>query len=67
MKERKPSRDSANEHAVTGAVGGAPYVCTVETDGIFGEVAKGKAVMANRRANPVPPDHTREQERQTPP
>lgn len=67
MKERKPSRDSANEHAVTGAVGGAPYVCTVETDGIFGEVAKEKAVMANRRANPVPPDHTLEQERQTPP
>ncbi|MBK8628660.1 MAG: hypothetical protein IPN84_00160 [Sphingomonadales bacterium] len=50
MKRRKPSQDSANEHAVADAVGGAPYVCTVETDGIFGEVAKEKAVMAARFA-----------------
>lgn len=50
MKRRKPSQDSANEHAVVDAIGGAPYVCTVETDGIFGEVAKEKAVMAARFA-----------------
>lgn len=50
VKKRKPSRDSANENAVIDAVGGAPYVCTVETNGIFGEVAKEKAVMAARFA-----------------
>lgn len=50
VKKRKPSRDSANENAVVDAVGGAPYVCTVETNGIFGEVAKEKAVMAARFA-----------------
>lgn len=50
MKRRKLSRDSANEHAVADAIGGASYVCTVETDGIFGEVAKEKAVMAARFA-----------------
>jgi hypothetical protein len=50
VKKRKPSRDSANERAVADAIGDAPYVCTVETNGIFGEVAKEKAVMAARFA-----------------
>ncbi len=50
VKKRKPSRDSINEDVVIDAVGGAPYVCTVETNGIFGEVAKEKAVMAARFA-----------------
>lgn len=50
IKKRKPSRDSANENAIADAISGAPYVCTVETNGIFGEVAKEKAVMAARFA-----------------
>lgn len=50
VKRRKPSRDSANENAVVDAVGGAPYVCTVEINGIFGDLAKEKAVMAARFA-----------------
>lgn len=50
VKKRKSSRDSANENAVADAIGGAPYVCTVETNGIFGEVAKEKAVTAARFA-----------------
>lgn len=50
IKKRKPSHDSANEHAVADAIGGAPYVCTVETDGVFGEVAKEKAATGARFA-----------------
>ena len=50
VKKRKSSRDSANENAVADAVGVALYVCTVETNGIYGEVAKEKAVMAARFA-----------------
>jgi hypothetical protein len=50
LKKRKPSRDSANENAVVEAVGGAPYICTVDTNGIFGEFATEKAVMAARIA-----------------
>jgi hypothetical protein len=50
VKMRKPSRDSANENAVADAIGSAPYVCTVETNGIFGEVAKEKAILAARFA-----------------
>lgn len=46
--KRRPSRDADSEKAVADAVGGAPFVCTVETEGIFGEVAKEKAVMAAR-------------------
>lgn len=48
MKGRKPSWDSASEKHIADAVGSAPYVCTVETEGIFGEVAKEKAVMSAR-------------------
>jgi hypothetical protein len=50
LKTRQPSRDSANENAIVDAVGEAPYICAVETNGIFGEVAKEKAVMAARFA-----------------
>lgn len=46
--KRRPSRDADSEKAIVDAVGGAPFVCTVETEGIFGEVAKEKAIMAAR-------------------
>ena len=50
IKKRNSPLDSYNEDAVVDSVGGAPYVCNVETNGIFGEVAKEKAVMAARFA-----------------
>lgn len=50
VRKRKPSPDSANENAVADAIGDAPYVCTVETNGIFGQIAKEKAVVAARFA-----------------
>jgi hypothetical protein len=50
VKKRKPSRNSVNENVIADAIGRAPYVCTVETNGIFGEVAKEKAIVAARFA-----------------
>jgi hypothetical protein len=50
LKGGKDSRDSAIERAVADAVGDAPYVCTVETEGLLGELATEKAVMSARFA-----------------
>lgn len=48
IKRRKRSQDEANEQSVADAIGAAPYICTVETEGLFGETAKEKAAMAAR-------------------
>lgn len=48
LRRRNPSLESSNENDILDAVGIAPYICSVETDGLFGEFAKEKALLAAR-------------------
>jgi hypothetical protein len=48
LRHRKTSLESSNENDILDAIGMAPYICSVETDGLFGEVAKEKALLAAR-------------------
>ena len=48
IRPRKPSLESHNEHAIIDAIGEAPFVCSIETDGLFGDFAKEKALLAAR-------------------
>lgn len=48
LRRRKPSLESSNENEILDATGMAPYICSVETEGLFGEFAKEKALLAAR-------------------
>ena len=48
IRPRKPSLESGNERAIIRAVGEAPFVCSIETEGLFGDFAKEKALLAAR-------------------
>lgn len=48
LRDRKGSVDSSNERDIIDAIGNAPFVCSVETDGLFGDFAKQKALLAAR-------------------
>jgi hypothetical protein len=48
LRRRKPSLESSNENDILDATGMAPYICSVETEGLFGEFAKEKALLAAR-------------------
>lgn len=48
LRRRKPSIDDFNERDIIDTVGNAPFICSVETDGLFGEVAKEKALTVAR-------------------
>ncbi len=50
VRRRKGSVDSVNESDIFDTVGEAPYICSVETDGLFGSFAKEKALLAARIA-----------------
>jgi len=47
---RKPSLEQSNERDILDSVGSAPYICSVTTEGVFGEIAKDKALLAARLA-----------------
>jgi hypothetical protein len=48
LQRRQPSLESSNEDHIVDAIGTAHYICSVETDGLFGEFAKEKALLAAR-------------------
>lgn len=48
LRPRKLSLENSNELDIIDAVGKAPFVCSVETDGLFGDFAKEKALLAAR-------------------
>ncbi|WP_150126857.1 hypothetical protein [Sphingomonas panacis] len=48
LRPRKRSPERFAEEDIIEAVGEAPFICSVETDGLFGEVAKEKALLAAR-------------------
>lgn len=49
-KTRKPGCDAASEMSLLESIGSAPFVCSVKTNGLYGEVAHEKAIMAARLA-----------------
>lgn len=48
LRRRKASLESSNESSIIDTVGQAPFICSVETEGLFGNVAKEKALLAAR-------------------
>ena len=48
LRRRKASLESSNERSIIDTVGQAPFICSVETQGLFGNVAKEKALRAAR-------------------
>lgn len=48
LRPRKLSLENSNERDIIDSVGEAPFVCSVETDGLFGDFAKEKALLAAR-------------------
>jgi hypothetical protein len=50
VRRRKGSVDSANEADIFETVGEAPFICSVQTDGLFGSFAKEKALLVARIA-----------------
>lgn len=50
QRTRKQSLKHSNEREIINAIGEAPFVCSVETNGLFGDFAKEKALLAARLA-----------------
>lgn len=48
LRARIQSRESYNEQLIIDAIGRAPYVCSAETEGLFGDFAKERALLATR-------------------